>query len=135
MKKTTLTIIAFLLVMATILVFQQTSNNTIKRKQQTTKASVGTEKDPNARANYEQKRLQNPKTGLIPIDIRKKELKFANQLAALQKTRSTEIATHYAPEDWNFAGPGNTGGRTRALAIDISNEQILLAGGVSGGMY
>ncbi len=32
-------------------------------------------------------------------------------------------------------GPYNIGGRTRALAIDVTNEDIILAGGVSGGMW
>lgn len=36
---------------------------------------------------------------------------------------------------WRSVGPYNVGGRTRALAIDVSNENILLAGGVSGGMW
>ena len=37
--------------------------------------------------------------------------------------------------DWKKRGPYNVGGRTRALAVDISDENVLLAGGVSGGMW
>lgn len=38
---------------------------------------------------------------------------------------------------WTHRGPWNVGGRTRALALDISDptEQTILAGGVSGGMW
>ena len=32
-------------------------------------------------------------------------------------------------------GPYNVGGRTRALAIDVTDENIILAGGVSGGVW
>ena len=32
-------------------------------------------------------------------------------------------------------GPWNVGGRTRALAIDVANENRMLAGGISGGMW
>lgn len=135
MKKTTLIITGFTLVMTAILFFQLTSNTTTEENKQTAKAAVGTEKDPNARVNYELNRLQNPETGFIPKNIRNKELAFAKRLAALQKSSSATGGSYYAPEDWHFAGPNNTGGRTRALAIDVSDEQVLLAGGVSGGMY
>ena len=37
--------------------------------------------------------------------------------------------------NWIKEGPFNVGGRTRALAIDITDENILLAGGASGGIW
>ena len=36
---------------------------------------------------------------------------------------------------WLHRGPYNVGGRTRALAMDILDENILFAGGASGGMF
>ena len=39
------------------------------------------------------------------------------------------------PAIWNARGPGNVGGRTRALALDLDYENIILAGGVSGGLW
>ncbi len=36
---------------------------------------------------------------------------------------------------WQFLGPGNVGGRTRALLIDPTNPLILYAGAVSGGVW
>ena len=37
--------------------------------------------------------------------------------------------------DWFEVGPSDVGGRTRALAFDITNPDRLLAGGVSGGLW
>lgn len=37
--------------------------------------------------------------------------------------------------NWKSRGPFNVGGRTRALAIDRTNENVVLAGGVSGGLW
>jgi photosystem II stability/assembly factor-like uncharacterized protein len=36
---------------------------------------------------------------------------------------------------WEFLGPGNIGGRTRALLIDPRNADVIYAGGVSGGIW
>lgn len=36
---------------------------------------------------------------------------------------------------WESKGPDNMGGRTRALVVDKDNPNILIAGGVSGGIY
>lgn len=71
-------------------------------------------------------RLRNPATGLIPQDIRKKELAFAATLPKNNAQRSLQ---------WQNRGPINLGGRTRALALDVTDENIVLAGQVSGGMW
>ncbi len=36
---------------------------------------------------------------------------------------------------WEFLGPGNIGGRTRAFVFDPTNDNIMYAGGVSGGIW
>ena len=36
---------------------------------------------------------------------------------------------------WQYLGPGNIGGRTRALVIDPVEPQVMFAGGVSGGVW
>ena len=36
---------------------------------------------------------------------------------------------------WSSLGPGNIGGRTRALVVDPRDPQILFAGGVAGGVW
>lgn len=77
-------------------------------------------------AEYNFKRLRNPYTNQIPADIRRKELAFAATLPKADNNRSTT---------WQNRGPYNLGGRTRALALDVADENIILAGQVSGGMW
>jgi len=36
---------------------------------------------------------------------------------------------------WVARGPYNVGGRTRGIALDITNENVIIAGGVSGGIW
>jgi len=102
------------------------------------KSSIGSEEDPAARARYEWMRLRNPGTGQIPRNIRVKELRFAATLPTKESVVSMKKFDGGADIQtltWTPRGPFNLGGRTRALAIDIMNENIILAGGVSGGMW
>ena len=36
---------------------------------------------------------------------------------------------------WQFLGPGNIGGRTRTLVFDPTDDNVLYAGGISGGIW
>jgi len=90
------------------------------------------------RFEYEFARLKDPITNKIPSGIRAKELSFAKKLPNredLSKAGENSIAFG----NWRLRGPGNVGGRTRALAVDLdyngSSNKKILAGGVSGGMY
>nr|WP_321412484.1 T9SS type A sorting domain-containing protein [uncultured Carboxylicivirga sp.] len=74
--------------------------------------------------------LRDPSTNSIPEGIRTKEVALFNQFKALN-LKSTQ-ADNYT---WSEVGPGDVGGRTRALAIDIRNANHVLAGGVSGGIW
>jgi len=40
-----------------------------------------------------------------------------------------------APQDWRWLGPGNIGGRIRALAIDRTSPSTMFAGSVGGGIW
>jgi len=82
--------------------------------------------NPAERVVWERIRLANPNTGEIPHNIRQKEMIFAK---TLPKSAALSKAT------WLHRGPYNVGGRTRALAMDILDENILFAGGASGGMF
>lgn len=87
---------------------------------------------PNGRAEWNHQRLANPVTGEIPAGMRSRELAFASKLptdAALSKNAAFE------PFDWQQLGPWNVGGRSRALALDVTNNDIVFAGGVSGGLW
>lgn len=82
--------------------------------------------------NYEWEMLRDPATDKIPAHIREREIAFAAHLphdgfsSALAKT--TDVS-------WDARGPWNVGGRTRAMAIDIADENVLIAGSCSGGMW
>lgn len=87
---------------------------------------IGSPDDPYARMNFDLMRLANPETGEIPEGIRAKELDFAKRLPVKDEAKTLT---------WTQIGPINKGGRTRAMALDVLNENIILAGGVTGGMY
>ncbi|MEO9533408.1 MAG: T9SS type A sorting domain-containing protein [Crocinitomicaceae bacterium] len=87
--------------------------------------SEGTATSPGSRSEWEQLRLADPATGLIPPNMRQKELAFAQTLPSHQ----------YKAYNWDHRGPFNVGGRTRAIALDVLDENIWLAAGVSGGIW
>ena len=82
--------------------------------------------NPSERIVWEKLRLMDPVTREIPRDIRKKERMFA-------KTLPKE--NNQINNSWIHRGPYNVGGRTRAIALDVLNENIIFAGGASGGMF
>jgi hypothetical protein len=87
------------------------------------------------RMEYEFNMLKNPTTGLIPEGVREAELAQAREiLAAQQASGRIEAVNAYT-----FQGPNNLGGRTRAIAYDVrfngAGNQVIIAGGVSGGVY
>lgn len=84
------------------------------------------------RWQYEWKMLHDPKTGIIPRNIHQQENDLLQKIIARQKSVA------FRPEinnTYTAAGPTQNGGRTRALAFDMRNNQIVLAAGVSGGLY
>ncbi|MEP2025051.1 MAG: FlgD immunoglobulin-like domain containing protein [Reichenbachiella sp.] len=92
-------------------------------------STIGSKENPYARFEFERKQLVDPQTNEIPRGIHNKEIAF------VQKIKSDKASSRIKEESWTLAGPANVGGRTRALAFDIRDENILLAGGVSGGMW
>ncbi|MCX8471325.1 MAG: T9SS type A sorting domain-containing protein [Chitinophagaceae bacterium] len=117
-------ILFFAFVASSLLLFKQTKIATHKGKFSLSEATDYDE----LRELQEQLMLADPSTGKVPNNIRKQELDFYNQyLAPFQKkTRS---------EDWHAVGPWNVGGRTRAIAFDKTNENFIIAGSVSGGIW
>lgn len=80
---------------------------------------------PYSRKKWDAKRLVDA-NGNIPQSIRRKELQFAQSLP--NDLNNSNLV-------WTAEGPYNVGGRTRALAYDVTDENILIAGGVSGGIW
>lgn len=83
------------------------------------------------RMKYEFQRLRDPNTNTIPQNIRFKEIAFVNTMQPHGTTN--EIALNGT--NWYHRGPFYIGGRTRALGIDKYNENRIVAGSVSGGMW
>lgn len=73
------------------------------------------------------KMLVDPNTGKVPIAYREAELAFASTLP-------TDLGQQKFA-NWESIGPYNIGGRTRALAIDITDQNILMAGAATGGIW
>ncbi|WP_420577375.1 T9SS type A sorting domain-containing protein [Ekhidna sp.] len=91
--------------------------------------------DPRARLEFEFLRTKNPVTNKIPDNIRLKERMLMDQRQQALRSRISPLS---APAiTWENRGPFNVGGRTRALAIDVTDgtEETILAGGVSGGLW
>ncbi|MGB1207018.1 MAG: T9SS type A sorting domain-containing protein [Chitinophagales bacterium] len=80
----------------------------------------------------------------------KKAAKFVHRLRANHETdkvdlkdiyKARELARNRMEEkganeiEWEFMGPNNVGGRTRAMWIDPSNSNYMIAGSVSGGLW
>ena len=84
-----------------------------------------------ARQEYFFNMLRDPKTNTIPESVRSKELRFANDLFQHSKIISENLF------NWQEAGPNVVGGRTRAIAIDISDPSgnTVIAGAASGGIW
>ena len=87
--------------------------------------SIGDEDNPEARAEWEFKKLRDPVTNKIPENIRQKELEFASKLPKRTGDDANALV-------WNERGPNNVGGRTRAILGDINDTNIIIAGGISG---
>lgn len=89
---------------------------------------VGQE-DLMGRYAYDQLMLSNPASGQVPQGIREAEIQFTRDLmqsTARLRTQSLDVES---------AGPFNVGGRTRAVAFDVRDENTIIAGGVSGGIW
>ncbi len=97
-----------------------------EREKNQTEGELYSNDEEGEAAEYNFMRLRNPFTNQLPKDIRRKELAFAATLPKNNDSRSTT---------WQNRGPYNLGGRTRALALDVTDENTILAGQVSGGMW
>ena len=73
--------------------------------------------------------LHDPATGKIPDFVR------AQALAFLRTLQENDPALKSRGDVWQSRGPWNVGGRTRALAIDVRDENHIITGGVSGGIW
>jgi photosystem II stability/assembly factor-like uncharacterized protein len=94
-------------------------------------ASFGAEPD----GAWELMQLRDPATGRIPDGIRAAELAFASSLPTREAVPMLSKRGEALAYEWMQRGPVNIGGRTRALALDVTGEDTMLAAGVSGGLW
>jgi len=99
----------------------------------------GKEDNPYMRLEFDFNRLRDPFTGKIPDEIREKELKYIHSKKSKLQDSFNKNGQLRAVGDitspWVNRGPYNVGGRTRGIAIDLTDEDIIIAGGVSGGLW
>jgi len=77
-------------------------------------------------ADYQFSKLRDPRTGLISPGIRARELDYVSQLPMYREGEG---------QSWTWRGPANIGGRMLCISVDVDNENHLLAGSASGGMW
>jgi hypothetical protein len=102
---------------------------TIKAQKGGLEARVERKKD---RSNYFNMIYRDPATGRIPAGIKNRELAFARTLPTTDLFTAKGAALSMT---WTEAGPDDVSGRTRAIAIDVTNSNTVLAGGTTGGIW
>ena len=78
-------------------------------------------------AEVEFMKTRNPETNQVPANIRAHELAFALTLPANENSDRNQ--------NWIHRGPINMGGRMLCVAFDVEDENHMLAGSASGGMW
>ena len=77
--------------------------------------------------------LKNPATGVIPINADRKAM-----AASITSAKYENLPPADKPAGVltiTPKGPGNLGGKTRALGIDVRNANIMIGGSTSSGVY
>jgi hypothetical protein len=120
----------YLIIVASLMIASCHSTKIAERENKE-KRMEGAEEDLRLREEWDRERLADPRTGEIPKMMREKELSFVSTIPGNEiNARSAMSQINY-----DFRGPFNLGGRTRAFAIDVTNENVLLAGSASGGLW
>lgn len=138
MTRTLLGLSGICLLMIAAVWFSHTPHTT---SQSSAIVSPGNEQEVSAFALYDYERLRDPATNQIPPGIRERELAYAATLPSTSDMHSALLRRAQPQEqqiilsNLHTYGIEQTGGRTRALAIDVTNPSILLAGAVSGGVW
>jgi hypothetical protein len=133
-SKISITFVTFLILISLYFVY-----NGINNRDESTKPRIRSSSSPKAgikakmaRQEYFHRLLRDPKIDQIPPRIRQSELEYAQKLRDLNSLSKKLSGNNIF---WQFAGPVDVGGRTRALAVDVTNANTLIAGGVSGGIW
>ena len=141
MKKQYILSLAFVLVVFVFYYYNQ--NEVIQQSAlleiKTPEPLKSKKKTESERQLYSEQRLlhefnlqKNPLSGIIPMEEKQQELE--NTLLIKQEA---QLRRRRAPNVYTSRGPSNLGGRTRAFAVDLSDNtsQTMLSGGVSSGLF
>jgi len=102
--------------------------------------------DPNGRLGFRRLQLQD-ENGEIPSDGLEKARRHVERMKAAQRERLKArkqgekdaqpgiLAAGIEPDSWEPLGPGNVGGRIRAIVIHPTNPNNMWIGSVSGGIW
>ncbi len=88
-----------------------------------------------SREQWQFMRLRDPKSNRIPNNISTLEREFAKTLPNDKMVKLRKANKVFDTQQWTYRGPFNQGGRSRAIAVDVANPNIILAGGATGGMW
>jgi len=131
MKNNHLRIFIPLLGIALITIF--TSDNLIPKEHESSGSAKGLAKKKMTRpgylammANHQFNMLHNPLSDEIPAGIRGRELEFVSRLPVHPEGEG---------QSWTWRGPANIGGRMLCVAVDREDDNHMLAGSASGGMW
>ncbi len=91
------------------------------------------EEAPNKRKEWRESTFKNQKVS-TPANFEQMQRMFSKSLPNAPEGFSTK-GNEISSQTWMHAGPDNIGGRTRVVAYDKNNSNILIAGGVSGGVW
>jgi hypothetical protein len=88
---------------------------------------------PNEADAFRQLSLQD-ENGQIPPNALIQAVEHVKQMQAAQQANRPEVAGLF-PSLWEALGPGNIGGRVRAILIHPTNPNVMWVGSVSGGVF
>jgi hypothetical protein len=128
-KTTFLSVIAVSAFAVSYVVSSHSNKNKVEKAEH--ESTGGMEDDALERMQWELSRFADPVTGKIPENIREQELAFAATLPSDANSEKNKMVTL----SMTSRGPWNVGGKTGAFGIDINNENRMLAGTHSGGVF
>ncbi|OGU56067.1 MAG: hypothetical protein A2X64_05240 [Ignavibacteria bacterium GWF2_33_9] len=134
-------LIPYIIAIPTIILICILINNNFKRNFEINNLSKLSRAEVTALFHeYDQARTKDPATGLVPENIRKQVLNFVSKIPVRNEYYFNNSSAKFGdyPEGdlkWENLGPDNIGGRTNCIQYDIENEDILLVGAASGGVW
>ena len=131
MKKLTL-LLSFVIAAATFLFIHKSSldRRFLRDDEEPFESVTGDKDNPDAAFRFRYAMLAGNQQNIDLLQMRQEAIGYTNQM--IKSTRSlnkTSAAT------WTALGPGNIGGRVRSIVIHPTNSNLMLIGGVSGGVW